>query len=91
MRSLDRGYPFFTENGNIILDCNFGVITNPKILTQKNQTNNRCFRIRYFSKKTRYYLQSQKQMENLKLFRNNSSCNMFSVTKFTNYFKIISN
>jgi ribose-5-phosphate isomerase (EC 5.3.1.6) len=35
MRSLDRGYPFFTENGNIILDCNFGVITNPKILTQK--------------------------------------------------------
>jgi len=35
MRSLDRGYPFFTENGNIILDCNFGVITNPKILTRK--------------------------------------------------------
>ena len=35
MRSLDRGYPFFTENGNIILDCNFGTIKNPKILTQK--------------------------------------------------------
>ena len=35
LRSLDKGYPFFTENGNIILDCGFGVITNPKILTQK--------------------------------------------------------
>ena len=32
IRSLDRGYPFFTENGNIILDCNFGTIKNPKIL-----------------------------------------------------------
>lgn len=35
IRSLDRGYPFFTENGNIILDCDFGTIRNPKVLTQK--------------------------------------------------------
>jgi len=35
LRSLDKGYPFFTENGNIILDCNFGVIKNPKVLSQK--------------------------------------------------------
>jgi len=35
IRSLDRGYPFFTENGNIILDCNFGIIKNPKALSQK--------------------------------------------------------
>lgn len=35
LRTLDRGYPFFTENGNVILDCNFGVIINPKILSQK--------------------------------------------------------
>lgn len=35
LRSLDKGYPFFTENGNIILDCNFGTIKNPKELTQK--------------------------------------------------------
>ncbi len=35
IRSLDRGYPFFTENGNIILDCDFGTIRNPKALTQK--------------------------------------------------------
>ncbi|PIW32902.1 MAG: ribose-5-phosphate isomerase [Nitrosopumilales archaeon CG15_BIG_FIL_POST_REV_8_21_14_020_37_12] len=35
LRTLDRGYPFFTENGNIILDCNFGTIKNPKVLTQK--------------------------------------------------------
>ena len=35
IRTLDRGYPFFTENGNIILDCDFGTIKNPKTLTQK--------------------------------------------------------
>ena len=35
VRSLDRCYPFFTENGNIILDCDFGKIKNPKELTQK--------------------------------------------------------
>ena len=35
IRSLDRGYPFFTENGNIILDCNFGTIKNPKALSQQ--------------------------------------------------------
>lgn len=35
LRSLDRGYPFFTENGNIILDCDFGTIDDPKTLTQK--------------------------------------------------------
>ncbi len=35
LRSHDRGYPFFTENGNIILDCDFGTIKNPKMLTQK--------------------------------------------------------
>jgi ribose 5-phosphate isomerase A len=35
LRSLDRGYPFFTQNGNIILDCDFGIIKNPKALSQK--------------------------------------------------------
>ena len=35
LRLLDRGYPFFTENGNIVLDCDFGTIRNPKVLTQK--------------------------------------------------------
>ncbi len=35
LRSLDRGYTFFTENGNIILDCDFGTIKNPKVLSQK--------------------------------------------------------
>ena len=35
LRILDRGYPFFTENSNIILDCDFGVIKNPKPLQQK--------------------------------------------------------
>ena len=35
LRTLDRGYPFFTENGNIILDCDFGIIRNPKNMTQE--------------------------------------------------------
>ncbi len=35
LRTLDRDYPFFTENGNIILDCNFGTIKNPKALALK--------------------------------------------------------
>ena len=35
LRTMDRGYSFFTENGNIILDCDFGTIKNPKVLTQK--------------------------------------------------------
>ncbi|MDE1724273.1 MAG: ribose-5-phosphate isomerase RpiA [Thaumarchaeota archaeon] len=35
IRLLDRGYPFVTENGNIILDCDFGQIRNPKELATK--------------------------------------------------------
>ena len=35
LRVLERGYPFVTESGNIILDCDFGIIKNPKILQQK--------------------------------------------------------
>lgn len=34
IRTLHKGYPFFTENGNIILDCDFGVIKKPKQLAQ---------------------------------------------------------
>jgi len=35
IRLFDRGYPFVTENGNIILDCEFGDISNPKLLATK--------------------------------------------------------
>ncbi|PJC50497.1 MAG: ribose-5-phosphate isomerase [Nitrosopumilales archaeon CG_4_9_14_0_2_um_filter_34_16] len=35
IRTLDKGYSFFTENGNIILDCDFGTIKDPKSLSQK--------------------------------------------------------
>lgn len=35
LRTIDRGYPFITENGNIIYDCDFGVIKTPKPLAQK--------------------------------------------------------
>ena len=34
VRTLQNGYPFFTENGNIILDCDFGTIKNPRALTK---------------------------------------------------------
>lgn len=35
IRLLERGYPYVTENGNIILDCDFGEIVNPKQLAEK--------------------------------------------------------
>lgn len=35
VRTLERGYPVFTENGNIIIDCNFGIIKNPTDLSRK--------------------------------------------------------
>lgn len=35
LRTIDRGYPFITENGNIIYDCDFGTIESPKPLSQK--------------------------------------------------------
>ncbi len=35
VRTIERGYPFITENGNVILDCNFGLIKKPKALAQK--------------------------------------------------------
>ena len=35
IRTIERGYPFITENGNIIYDCDFGTIKTPKPLSQK--------------------------------------------------------
>lgn len=35
IRLLERGYPFITENGNIILDCNFKTIKQPSLLARK--------------------------------------------------------
>lgn len=36
LRKLDKGYPFFTESGNIILDCQFrNEMTNPSDLETK--------------------------------------------------------
>ena len=32
IRVLDRGYPVFTENGNIVLDCSFGTVDDPPML-----------------------------------------------------------
>lgn len=35
LRTIERGYPYVTENGNIILDSDFGEISNPKELAEK--------------------------------------------------------
>ena len=35
IRTIERGYPFITENGNIIYDCDFGVIKSPRSLASK--------------------------------------------------------
>lgn len=35
VRTAGRGYPFFTENGNIVLDCDFGTIRDPKRLSDR--------------------------------------------------------
>lgn len=51
IRTIERGYPFITENGNVILDCNFGVIKNPKILSQKIKLIPGVMEVGIFSKK----------------------------------------
>lgn len=51
IRTIDRGYPFITENGNVILDCNFGVIKNPKILSQKIKLIPGIMEVGIFSRK----------------------------------------
>jgi len=35
LRLLDKGYPFVTENNNIIIDSDFGIINNPEKLRSK--------------------------------------------------------
>jgi len=35
IRTIERGYPFITENGNIIYDCDFGTIRSPDALALK--------------------------------------------------------
>lgn len=35
MRRDTRKYPVFTENGNLVLDCNFGRIDSPSVLERK--------------------------------------------------------
>ena len=35
LRLLDRGYPFVTENGNVVLDCAFGPIQRPAPLRRR--------------------------------------------------------
>ena len=51
LRTLDRGYPFITENGNIILDCNFGVIKKPKLLQEKIKKISGILEVGIFTRK----------------------------------------
>lgn len=34
IRKLNKGYPFFTQNGNLVIDAHFGKISEPKKLEQ---------------------------------------------------------
>ena len=51
IRTLDRGYPFITENGNIILDCNFGVIKKPKLLRENIKNISGVLEVGIFTRK----------------------------------------
>jgi len=51
IRTLDRGYPFVTENGNIILDCNFGVIKKPKLLQENIKKVSGVLEVGIFTRK----------------------------------------
>jgi len=51
IRTFDRGYPFVTENGNIILDCNFGVIKKPKLLQENIKKISGVLEVGIFTRK----------------------------------------
>jgi len=51
IRIIERGYPFITENGNVILDCNFGVIKNPKNLARKVKLISGVMEVGIFTRK----------------------------------------
>ncbi len=51
IRIIERGYPFITENGNVILDCNFGVIKNPKTLARKVKLISGVMEVGIFTRK----------------------------------------
>ena len=51
IRTFDRGYPFVTENGNIILDCNFGIIKKPKLLQESVKKISGVIEVGIFTRK----------------------------------------
>ena len=51
IRTFDRGYPFVTENGNIILDCNFGIIKKPKLLQESVKKISGVLEVGIFTRK----------------------------------------
>jgi len=51
IRTLESGYPFITENGNIILDCNYGVIKKPKLLQEKMKKISGVLEVGIFTRK----------------------------------------
>jgi ribose 5-phosphate isomerase A len=51
IRILERGYPFITENGNIILDCDFGVIKKPELLQENIKKISGVLEVGIFTRK----------------------------------------
>lgn len=56
VRSLEKGYPFITENGNVILDTDFGKITKPAKMEAEIKNIAGVMEVGIFSKRAdRYY------------------------------------
>jgi ribose 5-phosphate isomerase A len=51
MRTLDKGYPFVTENGNVILDTTFASIPDPKKLEMELKTIAGVMEVGLFTRK----------------------------------------
>ena len=59
VRTLDRGYPFITENGNLVLDCDFGTIKTPASLARKISTIAGVIEVGIFLRRPEHHLQAR--------------------------------
>ncbi len=55
IRMLNKGYPFITENGNIILDTDFGIIDKPEELELKIKSIPGVLEVGIFSRSANIY------------------------------------
>lgn len=60
VRSLDKGYPFITENGNLILDTNFGKINDAAKMEVELKSIAGVMEVGLFSKHANRYYKAKK-------------------------------